>query len=360
MDRSQTRDALLPDLSAPQHERIGHRAPRPLPLFLELVRQVSARDPEIARDALKGLKAYELAPRQPLAPSKPEIARVGSATLRGYYGEGPVAVLIPSLINSPRILDLDPEVSLAEAIARIGRRVVLLDWGEAEQRSNLSASWHVEALLLPLLRELGEPASLIGYCLGGTMAIAAANLIECKQVVTLAAPWNFSCYPTEARLAVRSMWEHAQDAAQALNALPMEVLQAAFWSLDPERTVHKFAQFGRLAADSSQARRFIALEDWANDGEPLPCPAARELIEDFFGHDLPGSGKWKVGGKTVTDKIVVPLVNLLAENDRIAPAATAPAGEAVMIPAGHVGMVVGSARRQLQSELARVLSPACR
>ena len=48
---------LLPEHSAPQHER----APRPLPLFLELVREVSTRDPELAGAALAGLRAYEQA-----------------------------------------------------------------------------------------------------------------------------------------------------------------------------------------------------------------------------------------------------------------------------------------------------------
>ena len=68
----------------------------------------------------------------------------------------------------------------------------------------------------------------------------------------------------------------------------MEVLQAAFWSLDPERTVRKFAEFGQLDAGSPQARRFVALEEWANEGEPLPHPAAKELVEDLFGKDLTG------------------------------------------------------------------------
>ena len=91
------------------------------------------------------------------------------------------------------------------------------------------------------------------------------------------------------------MWRHSETAAEQLGALPMEVLQAAFWSLDPQRTVRKFAQFGRLDPTGDEARRFVELEEWANEGEPLPYPAARELIEDLFGHDLPGSGRWVSG-----------------------------------------------------------------
>src|SRR3954471_16190340 len=127
--------ALLPQHSALQHERVAQRAPRPLPLFLELVREVSERDPKLAADALAGLRAYEKAPRRERPPPKPEIARVRGAALRDHGGDGSPVVLVPSLINPPRILDIDEKVSLTSAIARMNRRVTLLDWGKADARS---------------------------------------------------------------------------------------------------------------------------------------------------------------------------------------------------------------------------------
>jgi polyhydroxyalkanoate synthase len=341
------RRGLLPDGGALQHER----APRPLPLFLELVREVSQRDPNLASDALAGLRAYEQAPLRERPPPKPEIARVRGASLRDHGGNGPVAVLVPSLINPPRILDLDEDVSLTVAIARMGRRALLLDWGKADERSGLSVAGHIEELLLPLLRSIGEPPALVGYCLGGTMAIAAANLCPVERVTTLAAPWNFARYPEASHAALKDMWRHSEAAAKSLGALPMEVLQAAFWSLDPARTVRKFAEFGRLDPASAEARRFIELEEWANEGESLPYPAAKELIEGLFGEDLPGSGNWQLGGKPVTDRLSARALHLTAQHDRIAPAATAPVGEVVAIASGHVGMIVGSARERLHQEL---------
>jgi polyhydroxyalkanoate synthase len=337
---------LLPEHSAPQHER----APRPLPLFLELLREVAERDPALAADALAGLRAYEQAPRRDRPAPKPELARIRGAALRDHGGSGRPTILVPSLINPPRILDLDEQVSLTAAIARMGRRSILLDWGKAYDRRELSVSGHVEELLLPLLRSIGEPAALIGYCLGGTMAIGAANLIEVECVATIAAPWHFANYPQASRTALRDMWRHSENAAEQFGALPMEVLQASFWSLDPERTVRKFAEFGRLDPAKAEARRFVELEEWANEGEPLPYPAAKELIEELFGSDLPGSGEW-LGNETLR----IPSLHLTAERDRIAPAATAPAGDRVAIASGHVGMIVGSAREQLHAALAAFL-----
>jgi polyhydroxyalkanoate synthase len=331
------------------------RAPRPLPLFLELVRELSAEEPELAHRALAGLRAYEGAPRLERAPPRPEIARRDGACLRDHGGSGAPAVLIPSLINPPRILDLDEQVSLAGAIARMGRRTLLLDWGPAAERRELDVAGHIEHLLLPLLRELAEPPALVGYCLGGTMAVAAANLATTERVVTLAAPWHFAGYPEASKAALNAMWAHSRAAAEQFGALPMEVLQAGFWSLDPKRTVRKFAQFGAMEPGTPEARRFVELEDWSNEGEPLPYPAARELIEDLFGADSPGANAWRIGERTVSDAVSVPVLNIIAMNDRISPPQAAPGGDHVALGAGHVGMIVGSARERLHQALAGFL-----
>lgn len=321
-----------------------------------MVRLVGASEPEIARAALDGLAAYERAQRRQPRKARPVAGRVGPTELHDFGGSGPPVVLVPSLINPPHVLDLDEDVSLARAVSGMQRRSLLLDWGIARDRAHLGVAGHVEHLLIPLLKELGEPAALIGYCLGGTMSVAAANLAKVDRVATIAAPWSFAGYPEQSRASLLALWQAARTAAASLNALPMEVLQAAFWSLDPNRTVSKFARFSKLEPKSAEARRFVVLEDWANEGEALPLPAARELIEDFFGGDLPGRGEWCIGGTRMTDELPVPILNFTSAQDRITPAQSASGGERVEIAAGHVGMVIGSARGRLHSELARFLS----
>jgi polyhydroxyalkanoate synthase len=192
------------------------------------------------------------------------------------------------------------------------------------------------------------------------MAIAAANVASVERVATLAAPWNFARYPEASNEALQAVWRQSEPAAKSLGALPMEVLQATFWSLDPQRTVRKFAEFGRLDAESAEARRFIELEDWANEGEPLPYPAAKELVEGLFATNLCGSGKWSICGRAASDRLSAPTLHLTAERDLIAPPQTVASGEVVAIPTGHVGMIVGSARTRLHEALGRFLDPGCR
>ena len=309
----------------------------------------------MARAALDGLTKYQHAERSGRKASHEVVARAGPAVLYDLGGDGPAAVLVPSLINPPHVLDLDEEVSLASAMAGMGRHSLLLDWGEARERADLDIGGHVERLLVPVVEALGAPAALVGYCLGGTMAVGAANLTRVERVATIAAPWRFAGYPEASRTSLQELWQSARHAADRLNVLPMEVLQAAFWSLDPHRTVSKFARFAGIESESPDARRFVTLEDWANEGEPLPLPAARELIEDFFGSDLPGKGEWTVADRRMTDAIDVPLLNFTSSHDRITPDASAAHGGREEIAAGHVGMVVGSARKKLHRGLERFL-----
>ena len=103
----------------------------------------------------------------------------------------------------------------------------------------------------------------------------------------------------------------------------MEVLQCAFWNLDPARTVAKFEAFAH-ALGGAEARTFVMLEDWANDGPPLSEAAARELFEDLFRDDLTGAGRWQVDGATIDPAaLAMPLLNIVSTSDRIVPAATA-------------------------------------
>ena len=109
-----------------------------------------------------------------------------------------------------------------------------------------------------------------------------------------------------------------------------------------------------------KARRFVELEEWANQGEPLPYPAAKELVEELFGADRPGVGAWTVGGQAASDRLPVPSLHLTAERDLIAPPETAASGEIVSIKSGHVGMIVGTARHELHQALRSFLAVGCR
>lgn len=310
-----------------------------------MLRNEASSDPDLLAAALKGLRDYQEAPRRAPLPLAPALAEARGATLRDYGGEGRPVIFVPSLINPPTVLDLNAERSLLRWLAARGHRVLLIDWGtDAAARRDLSVAGHVEQIVLPFMRELGAPPALVGYCLGGTMATAAACAGETAGLALIAAPWHFGGYPQAARDMTGALWRGSEAIVERLGFLPMEVLQSAFWSLDPARTIAKFAGFGRLPADDPKREIFIALEDWANDGPPLPAATARELFEDFFGKDRPGQGNWQVTGHLLDPaRLTCPVLNLVSTTDRIVPEpSAAKVGERLRFSQGHVGLVVGS------------------
>jgi polyhydroxyalkanoate synthase len=315
-------------------------------LFLEMLRSETAGDASRMRRALEGLRKYQEAPREPVAAPPPEaIAERLGATLRDYGGTGVTAVFVPSLINPPSILDLGGDRSLLRWLAARGRvRPLLVDWGwDVAARRELTLAGHVEAVLRPLLAALpGPPPALVGYCLGGTMALGAAAGGGISRVATIAAPWRFAGFPDEARAMLAGLWAGSKQGAARLGLLPMEVLQAAFWSLDPARTIGKFEAYATM--EGEKAKAFVTLEDWANDGPPLPESAARELFEDLFERDVTGRGQWLAGDPAA---LPCPMLEIVSTVDRIVPAASAAgAGERIDLALGHVGMVVGGRARQ--------------
>jgi polyhydroxyalkanoate synthase len=321
-------------------------------LFLELLRSETAASPARMRQALAGLRRYQEAERPPQPAPMPALATSSGAALRDYRDPkapvaGPPVLFVPSLINPPNVLDMGDR-SLLRWLAGRGRRIYLLDWGwPGPVRRGQNIAGHIEEILLPFMRELGEPADLVGYCLGGTIALAAAQLAPARSVATIAAPWHFNGFPDDGRQGLARLWAQSQPAVEALGVLPMEVLQAAFWNLDPSRTIAKFVDFAVL--DGDEARTFVQLEDWANDGPPLSQAAAREMFELLFAADAPGIGKWTVGGETIDPATLkIPQLHIVSTTDRIVPHATAVgAGERIELALGHVGMVIGRRREAL-------------
>ncbi|CAN5389560.1 alpha/beta fold hydrolase [soil metagenome] len=326
-----------------------------------MLRSETAASPERRAAALAGLRAYQEAPRDRRRRPARVRYRQGRASLREYGGgSGRAVIFVPSLINPPFILDISPEISLMRWLADQGFRPFLLDWGTpGPEAREMDASAHVEQLLLPLLRRFREPPVLAGYCLGGTFVAAAAQVAEVAGAALIAAPWHFSGFGAAARADIAALWKSAKPMCEKLGLVPMEVLQAGFWRLDPGRTIGKYEAFAAMEPGSPAARTFVAMEDWANAGAPLPYAAGRQLMEDFIGADSPGEGKWIVKGQPIDPRTLpCPAVDFVSMSDRIVPAASAAdLPDRRNLGAGHVGMIVGrGARSQLWEPLTDWLS----
>ena len=330
---------------------------------------------------LSGLQAYRAHPYRRNLSEPPAVWQEGTSRLLDYAPDSgapnsaakggatrtPVLV-VPSLINRAYILDLNEQTSLLRWLASRGFRPFLMDWDrpDAEERGfSLSdyVAGRLERALDHVLAQTGRRPHLIGYCMGGLLALALAvrRGEDLGALALLATPWDFHAeQAAQARLVGDSLVTLAP--LMALQGeLPVDVIQGLFASLDPLQVIKKFIAFSSLAPDDPGALQFVAVEDWLNDGVPLAAQVAHECLGDWYTKNVTAKGDWRIGGESILpERVSLPSLCILPGQDRIVPPASAAAlaqslpGAKIFRPAvGHVGMIVSAvAERRVWQPLA--------
>ena len=319
----------------------------------------------------EGVLAYRRHPFHRELENPPSVWSEGGTRLLDYgtvhrpaRRRGARAVLVvPSLINRWEVLDLTAEKSLIRALASAGLRPYLVDWGApgGEERGFDLAAYvaRLGRALAFVVRRARRAPIVMGYCMGGTMAVALTQLYPRRiaGLALLAAPWDFHADKAGHAFLLAAGPLLARLADQT-GELPVDILQTLFWSLDPWLAVKKFARFLGLDQAGEPAHEFVLLEDWLNDGAPLAGPVARECLLGWYGDNLPGRGQWQVAGKRIVPrKITRPSLIMIPSGDRIVPPLSAAAladpkhglrkATRIDVPLGHIGMVVSGRAREL-------------
>ena len=328
-----------------------------------------ALDRAVAREAgrrfgrfVEGIEAYRKHSYRRRLSEPPCIWQDGSARLLDYastakgHKADPPLLVVPSLINRYWVLDLSERISFLRWLAAQGLSPYVVDWGapEALERSFSLSDYiagRLEAALSAILARGGPPPVLIGYCMGGDLALALAlrRQRDLAGLVLLATPWDFHAVNAEQAQCLGAMIPACEPLMALTGELPLDSIQTLFTTLDPLQVMRKFSAFARLDPESPEAEAFVALEDWLNDGVPLAAPVARECLGGWYGHNTTATGHWRIAGEAVKPEgLELPCLVVVPERDRIVPPASA-AALAVAIPgaqrltpgAGHIGLVVG-------------------
>jgi len=269
---------------------------------------------------------------------------------------GPPILLVPSLINRATVLNLSPTRGFAPYLAWRGLHPVLLDWGApgpAERGFTLTDYvGRLEAAFDAVRDRTGRKPALLGYCMGGllTLALAQRRGADMAGLALLATPWDFHAdrAAAQGRLA-QALAPWIDPVLETHDALPVDLLQAAFAAIDPPSIGRKFRGFAALPARGAAARHFVAMEDWLNDGVPLAGAVARETLRGWYGDNTTANGRWRVAGRVVSPaEVTCPTLVIVPQRDRIVPAVSAralaralPAPEVREPALGHVGMITG-------------------
>ncbi|MBM3601382.1 MAG: alpha/beta hydrolase [Alphaproteobacteria bacterium] len=311
-------------------------------------------------DFLAGVQAYRRHPYRRPAIEPPAVWQDGTTSLLDYgqgAADGVPILAVPSLVNRSYILDLRAELSLMRHLAGAGFRPFLVDWdrpGPVERTFTLTdyIAGRLESALDQVIELTGRRPILLGYCMGGLLALALAQRRprDVAGLALLATPWDFHADPSGTLDAMPAVAHACSLAIEAAGELPVDLIQTLFAALDPYLALRKFRSFARFEASSPRAELFVALEDWLNDGVALPAAVARECLFGWYGANTPAEGQWRVAGRAIDPgRLQCPAFVVVPARDRIVPPASAeilaarlPHATVLRPPLGHIGMIVSA------------------
>ncbi len=289
-------------------------------------------------------------------------------------------VFVFALVNRPYILDILPNKSVVGQFVRAGFDTYLIDWGiPTHSDRHLTLETYINGYLANVLDYLEErtgssKASLLGYCMGGTMSamFTALHPEKVQNLILLAAGIDFTT-----RDGLLNLWTDRDtfdvDAfIDAYGNCPAEFLQGSFLLLRPvDNLIRKPLGLFERADDDRFVHEYFTMETWLNDIIPVPGEVFREFVKYLYQQNLLVRGEMPVGRHLVDLKrITCPVLNLMATGDDLVPCAQSePFNDLVgsedrstmKLSAGHIGLAMGTkAQKELWPEVCRWLAERSR
>jgi polyhydroxyalkanoate synthase len=270
---------------------------------------------------------------------------------------GTPIVMVPSLINRHYVLDLLPGKSLVEWLGGQGFDVFCVAWEDPESEDRFTdfddiADRYLGRALRVASKLAGrERVHLLGYCLGGTLAVihAARRPANVASLCALAAPISFS----EAGMLGAWTRTNSFDVDMLVSAcgnVPWQLLEGAFHLLRPTLALSKAVGLADRFWDDAFVDGFFALETWGNDNVSIPGAFYRRYIVELYRDDALVRGTFALAGEVVRlSQIECPTLVVTFEHDNIVPAASAAClldhvaardKQRIHLAGGHVGAVV--------------------
>lgn len=308
---------------------------------------------------MAGVKLYQQTDFKRKVTEPPVIWAMGGAKLLDYSqtknSKAPVLLVIPSLINRSYVLDLTEETSFMRQLAKAGIRPFLLDWGDLTTiERDFSVEDYVNRYILNVIDHVSaytnQSISVMGYCMGGMLAIAATTFRpEIKKMVLLATPWDFHAGQEWLIPWVYASSAYLNKMIDQSSELPVEIIQYMFAVLNPMGVIRKFRELPQFADNIEKLQEFASVEDWLNDCVPLAPKVAKEVLFDWYRDNKPIKGEWVINDTIIDLKVVQQqTLVIIPQNDKIISPKSAdlltknlPDSHTIRPDTGHIGAVIG-------------------
>ena len=270
-------------------------------------------------------------------------------------------LLIFALVNRPYILDLRTGKSVVAHFVNAGFDSYNIDWGTpADGDRYLAIDDYVLRYIdhcVDKVRERtgADKINILGYCMGGSLSAmyTALRPEKVKNLMMLAAPVDWSHKDSLLQVWCDERYFDVDKMIEVYGNAPAHWLQSSFLWLKPvQNLMEKYVGFYENMENEKFLEDYFAMETWLNDNIPVAGETFRQFVKYCFQQNLLIQGKLELGGERVNLKnITCPILNLVAQHDHLVhPNQSLPFNDAVgstdrmtiNLPAGHIGMAVGS------------------
>jgi polyhydroxyalkanoate synthase len=341
------------------------------PGLFERVRREVDRNAKRAVNGIRYAAGHDFSPVYPTP--KDTVWRQGKVELWRYQSDhvvhGPPVLIILGLVSRSSLFDLHEKASLVRALRDAGFDVFVLDWGIADAGdAGNTIETYVSRYFPRAVQALLKDFTLIGYCMGGNLAllgVAGHSELPVRNLVTMATAVDWDhMHPQVDPL--RRPDEYADAFIDDSGLLPGEVIAYFFKVRKPTADIVQLVNLMDHAWDESFISAHQAIARWASDHVPIPRLVAREILESWLRTNAFSTGRLTLGGRPVDLRsITCPVLAVLTLRDEIVPPDAARpivsllgSDDATLLEldAGHVGLVVGrSAHKVMYPELVRWL-----
>ncbi|WP_307794940.1 alpha/beta fold hydrolase [Alkalihalobacillus sp. BA299] len=235
-----------------------------------------------------------------------------------------------SLFNKPFILDLNPGSSIIEGLTKRGYDVYLLDWGTPgyEDKGTSLDDYIVDYLQKSVRRALrhsgAEEISVIGYCLGGTIAsiYAAIDDEPIKNLIVATVPIDFSVQsaPDKWVEAIKNGDYNIDRLVEVYGNMPPAFVNAMFRSISAPVYLTPYVQLLTKAYDDKFVERWRRFNKWTKEHVPFTGEAFKQLSNDLGRDNKLVKGELTIRGKKVDlAKIKADLLVVSSKYDHLIP-----------------------------------------
>jgi class III poly(R)-hydroxyalkanoic acid synthase PhaC subunit len=212
-----------------------------------------------------------------------------------------------SLFNKPYILDIAPKASVLEGLTNMGYEVYLLDWGTpGYEDKKMGLDTYIQNYLRTAVKRAirhsgAEEISLIGYCLGGTIASIYASIAEepIRNLIVATVPIDFGPFagPDKWAEGLRNGDMNIDHFIDVYGVVPPQLVEGMFRAIGAPIYFTNYTMLLNRAHDSRYVDKWRRMNKWTQDQVPFAGEACRQLTNDLIKENKLVKGEFMIGNK---------------------------------------------------------------